>query len=571
MPEFEITAPDGRRFIITAPEGASQEEVLRFAQQNMGGQQQQPEMPQRSTLEAAAAIPGQFGAGVNRRLAEVAGAPVDLVARGLRATGLPVPEDAFGGSRSIQRGFDAVLGAAPEPQGTAERLARGAGSGLVDAATFAAPAAGVARATAPVAGQAPNLTNRAAVALAAQPGLQATAGMAGGAVGEATESPLAGALTALAVPLGAAAAGRVITPVRTPVNPAHAALVRAAEAERIPLTAGQATGNRFLQNIESQMEQLPLTSGPARAAREAQQEAFTRAALQRAGTDADNAGPEVLNATRERIGRVFNDLTARNNLVLDDAALARLAEVETQLAQFTLPDVAAPAINRLRQVVAAADNAGQVPGTFYRQMDSALGRQVRETSNGDLRVALNEVRDALRQIMDRSISPQDAEAWRQARRQYANFANIRTVMEGAGANVARGQLSPAALRGAVSRSTGRGFAEGRGDLNELARIGQAVVREPNDSGTAGRTLANNLLTGGIPTTGGIAGTLIGGPVGGIIGAGVSLTLPRLVQAMMASPTGQAYLRNQLVQNPQVSGPLVAALLGQQGTAALTRP
>lgn len=34
MPEFEITAPDGRRFIVTAPEGASQDEILQFAQAN---------------------------------------------------------------------------------------------------------------------------------------------------------------------------------------------------------------------------------------------------------------------------------------------------------------------------------------------------------------------------------------------------------------------------------------------------------------------------------------------------------------------------------------------------------
>ena len=36
MPRFEITAPDGRLFEVTAPEGASQAEVLAYAQQNFG-------------------------------------------------------------------------------------------------------------------------------------------------------------------------------------------------------------------------------------------------------------------------------------------------------------------------------------------------------------------------------------------------------------------------------------------------------------------------------------------------------------------------------------------------------
>ncbi len=34
MPRFEITAPDGRLFEVTAPAGASQAEVLAYAQQN---------------------------------------------------------------------------------------------------------------------------------------------------------------------------------------------------------------------------------------------------------------------------------------------------------------------------------------------------------------------------------------------------------------------------------------------------------------------------------------------------------------------------------------------------------
>jgi hypothetical protein len=36
MATFEITAPDGRLFQVTAPEGASQAEVLTYAQQNFG-------------------------------------------------------------------------------------------------------------------------------------------------------------------------------------------------------------------------------------------------------------------------------------------------------------------------------------------------------------------------------------------------------------------------------------------------------------------------------------------------------------------------------------------------------
>lgn len=43
MPDFEITSPDGKRFVVTAPEGASQEQVLSYAQQNFKSAPQAPQ------------------------------------------------------------------------------------------------------------------------------------------------------------------------------------------------------------------------------------------------------------------------------------------------------------------------------------------------------------------------------------------------------------------------------------------------------------------------------------------------------------------------------------------------
>jgi hypothetical protein len=36
MPDFEITSPDGKKFVVTAPEGASQADILAYAQKSMG-------------------------------------------------------------------------------------------------------------------------------------------------------------------------------------------------------------------------------------------------------------------------------------------------------------------------------------------------------------------------------------------------------------------------------------------------------------------------------------------------------------------------------------------------------
>jgi hypothetical protein len=47
--EYEVTAPDGRRFIVTAPQGATQEQVLSYAQQNF--QPQTPQAPDTSLAQ----------------------------------------------------------------------------------------------------------------------------------------------------------------------------------------------------------------------------------------------------------------------------------------------------------------------------------------------------------------------------------------------------------------------------------------------------------------------------------------------------------------------------------------
>ncbi len=569
MPRFEITAPDGRRIEVNAPEGATLEQAIQWAQQNMPA----PSAPERNGLETAANVAGQFGAGVNQRASQVLGAIPDLYNRGLRAVGLPaLSEGAY--TRGIQAGINTITGEAPAPQGTMESLARGAGSGLVDAATFALPAAGVARATAAGLGQAPSMVNRAATALAAQPVMQAASGMVGGAVGEATDSPIAGTAAAFATPLLAAMAGRAITPIRTQPNPQRQALVQYLESQGVPVTAGQATGNRFLQNVEGQLEQLPFTADTQRGIREAQQRAFTAASLRNAGVNSDVATPDVLTQARQTIGGGIGAIANRNTMTVTpqlDSALTQIANDLPLLPAEAAGPVGAY-VQRIRGMMQPGATGPEIAGTSYRQMDSQLGRTIRGTANGDLRQALQNLREELRLAMDASISPQDAAEWAQLRRHYANLMVTARATGGAGAAAAEGQVSPLALRNAVNQSTGREYVFGAGDQNQLARAGQSVLRAPPDSGTAGRTSAANLLTlsGGVGS-GGMIGAALGGPMGAAVGSMAGLAAPRIAQAAMNSAPGQAYLRNQVVVNPVLTQRLLAALAGQQGGAMVNRP
>lgn len=539
--------------------------------------------PERSTGERVARAAGLFGAGFNERLAQTVGALPDLYNRGLRAVGFPALEPgAYTGA--IQGGINAVVGEPPRPETTTEELARGAGAGLADVGTILVPAARVAQATAPLAGAAPSMTNRVAGVLAGQPVLQTAAGMTGGAVGEATDNPLLGTAAAIAVPVAAGVGGRIVTPIRSEPNQGRRALVEAAKREGIPVTIGQETGSKFLQNVEAALEQLPLSSVGQRAIRETQEEAFIRAAMSKAGVSASDTLPSTINAARDRIGGVIGEIANRNTLKYTPQLDAQLTQIEDNL-RFLTKEIADPIRARIEQIrgmrVSASPAPGSIvapgqapldviPGASYRMLDSALGRSMRSTTNGDMRSALGDLRNTLRAAMDDSISPEDAAAWQQARRDYANLSVIARAAGRAGEGAAEGRMSPLALREAVNQSTGGGYGFGRGDLNELARIGQSVLRQPNDAGTAGRALASALLTGGSiggGGTGATIGAMLGGPVGAGVGAAAgvasNLLMPRLAQALMNSDLGQAYLRNQLVRNQTIAP---AALAG-----ALTAP
>jgi len=130
MATFIITAPDGKEYEVTAPEGATQEQVLAYAQQNYSQPQAptQAEQPKRSLaqeagrqlgLTARAGITGltsvpammaePIAAGVNMLAGkQVMGSPTQGIQKLMTAAGLP---EAQGGlERAVQTGASAMAG-----------------------------------------------------------------------------------------------------------------------------------------------------------------------------------------------------------------------------------------------------------------------------------------------------------------------------------------------------------------------------------------------------------------------------------------------------------------------------
>jgi hypothetical protein len=144
-------------------------------------------------------------------------------------------------------------------------------------------------------------------------------------------------------------------------------------------------------------------------------------------------------------------------------------------------------------------------------------------------------------------------------------------MNSPSASTAAGNIPPAALSQALASGPQRNFAMGRGDLNDLTRVGRAFVQDavPN-SGTPERAYLINMLTGGGAAGGALAA---GGDLGtAALSAGAMLAGPRVAQEAYLSAPVQAYLRNQIANRliSPVQGNTMKAISAAQAKAALDR-
>ena len=430
------------------------------------------------------------------------------------------------GSRNIKEQIEGVTGEFYKPQTTAGKFARTAGEFLPG--SLMGPG---------------GLAGRTLTGLTAAGGSEAA--------GQATEGtsfePYARIAGALAGGILPSAAVRARTPMTA--QPSRQPFVQTLEAEGVPLTAGQRSGNESLRYAESVLGNAPGSGGGAARMMEAQGEAFTAAALRRAGVNANRATPDVIDGAFTRIGQQFDNLASRNALQGDRALGNALANVEREYQSVVNPSqrvpVIADAIRDIGEAIAA--NRGILQGPAYQAIRSRLDRLQRGSSDNQLSEALRGIRNALDNAMERTISatnPNDLGAWREVRNQYRNMLVLEKAATGAGENAAQGLISPSQLRNAVAQQGRRAYARGQGDFADLARAGEAVMKPLPQSGTQPRALVAALPM----MAGGGIGSMFGGPAGAGFGAlaghAAGIAAPGLAGRALMSGRVQRYLSNQ---------------------------
>lgn len=514
-----------------------------------------------SSLDRKAALVTQ---GTREGILNTFGAPVDLVAAGIRAAGVPVNEP-VGGSASLNKAADWIASLpnkiAPDifkskgerlvPQDATERALRGAGEGVGSVIGSVVPAARLASVL-PVG----TVGQGVAQTLASNPVMQGVSAAAGGAAGGASENPYVGLATALAVPTVVGLGSRAISPMppaRTAAEEERRRLVDVLRRNNVPLATGDITGNKGVQVLESVLETLPISGGMQNAFRGRQREAVNRAVTATTG----EAVPAFTNAARQArrvaIGQQFERLAEGTVVNLDDQFTTRLNDALTRYRQQLPPDVYRNVEQRLEALINASTTPGnpQIPGNIYQRIRSSLTRQATNAGDNEVRAALREARDALDDAARRSLPADVAQEWDTVRRHWGNLRTIENSMRNTDATV--GDISPRALNQAVMTSNRRGGGQGLTDLSTaLAKI---VGDKIGQSGTQPRSFWQNLVTGG-----GIGGATYGASGSPAMAAG-AVAIPPLTQFLLENPATRAWAGNRALGNVPTlpSGDLAARI------------
>jgi hypothetical protein len=290
------------------------------------------------------------------------------------------------------------------------------------------------------------------------------------------------------------------------VNQETAQLASRAQQFGMKLTPDMLSGNKIARITGEAAAKVPFSGAPG----EANQVAFNRSLIKMIGGDeaAHAMTPDIFGDALLSNGEKIGEISGRTHIPMNDSFAQALANHVDEAAKFQTEGNANILNSYVRELQnKAAQNGGVIDGTAFRTLNSKIGRQIRGTTDGDLKNTLGDLQGSMFDALQANIAhPDDLAALMDARRKYAIAKTIEPLV----AKSPTGDISPAGLMGRVT-ADGSGktrMATGNGgDLGDLARVGQRFLKEPGSSNTAERGLAYTIMGGGalanLPVTAGV--------------------------------------------------------------------
>lgn len=493
MAKFRITGPDGGTYEVTAPDGATEDEVLAYVQRSAN----QPAASQKGPIPAPSLVTPPLSTGEG--LAVGAGRMIDrLIAGGKQAW-----QAATGADPEPLRQQQAFNDAAYRPRQRSNPVSTSLGESLPGAIASIPFTGG---------GGLPGIMLTGALSAAA-PEL-----LAYGTVGERAErGAKAGAGGAIGAGLGGLAV-RALQPVAQTARVGDDVLA-AADRVGVKLSAGQRTQNPMLLNTENYLARTPGLSGQMQQRALSNQQAVNRTAARALGESADDMSAKVFQAAKDRIGGEFDRLSSAAtpdvgaNEFLN--AIARVDTANRARMSYMRPEIT-------KEVDRALDLAsvGKLTGKAYQEIRSELSSassSAYKAGDSTLGEALKQIRSALDDAANKSLSAADQAAYATARDQWKAYKLLTKGMVAEG-----GDVSPARLAAALRQDNPDAFRRGvASPLRDIASIGESIKGAANPN------------SGNLP----LSKAIFEHPATALLGAGINRGLGG---AYMSRPA-QAYL------------------------------
>jgi hypothetical protein len=524
MAQFEITSPSGETYTITAPDNASEKDVLAYAQKEF--------IKTPATKNVAPANPIQ-DMSTGKRFASGVGVGLSNIGRGLGQRlreGLEFvspPSKGLGQDITGNRGGTAsdILGLPTEQDIIASRKANapllnttaGQAGNITGQVLGLAPAAFIPGANTyggaaalgaltgfltPTAGDESRLANTGIGAgggvvgqkignvltkVLSRPTQQATQNLGQQAASQA-EAELSGEALARGVG-GGYNYGYVGDDVSAGLNASRKEALKKGTQLGFKVTPGQATGSKSLQQLEAKLESQPMTSGTFNEIKAKNQTVLNRVAAKAIGEKSDVVDAALLGKAQQRIGGVYKLVADdKPRIINPDDFLNKIAAIEDEF-----EGVATVANNPLVNKLLDYATKNQITGKQAQDLASKIGRVASNnmtTQSGDreLGLALFKVKDYVDDILQQGLKGKTAQEFADARNQYRNLMLL-TQRSGV-INPSSGDINGVALSGLLQQKDRAGFLFNKNntDLYNAARFAQAFKPLVGDSGTATRSV-----------------------------------------------------------------------------------
>lgn len=329
--------------------------------------------------------------------------------------------------------------------------------------------------------------------------LPAAGSEAGGYLTQGTPlEPYGRAVGAIAAAIPSAISDTASSLSANPVSPTVSQLVQKAESLGVPIRPGQYTNVPIAKVADDVLTRAPLTgfsdTNPLRITPEAQRGAFNRALSNTFGENSPSLTTDVIDDAYKRLGNIYDTVLPRNTVALDPQLQQTLGDIKQQgdILDTALPKNDQGRVSNTVDYLSGLLNRGSIPGKLYQSMRQRGGMldSLSNDSNPSISTLGSQIRTALDDAFVRQAQGNDGQLLQHANAQYRNLK----VVDPLAAKAPTGDISPALLLSRVMAEYPNMARGGGGDIADLARIGQAFLKAPPNSGTPERNLVLKLMT-----------------------------------------------------------------------------